>query len=166
MAFRKTFFSYGIALFGLIPALSGQQAILTSGADASGSGGSVSYSIGQVAYTHFGGENGRISLGVQQPHVVIMVDTDEPGLDFSANLFPNPASNAVHLEMDEHDFSKFGAGNLIYTLYDIDGKTMKREILNSPLTIIPIGDLSNAIYVIRVTHGDAVIKTFKIFKTN
>lgn len=166
MAFRKTFFSFGIALLGLISGLCGQQAILTSGADVSGSGGSVSYSIGQVSYTYFGGENGNVSLGVQQPHVVIMVDTDEPGLDFSANLFPNPASNAVHLEMDEHAFSTFGAGNLVYTLYDIDGRTVKREILNSRLTIISIGDLSNALYVIRVTHADTIIKSFKIFKTN
>lgn len=166
MAFKNTFLTFGIALLVMISGLSAQQAILTSGADASGSGGIVSYSIGQVAYTHFGGENGHISLGVQQPHVVIMVDTDDPGLNVSANLFPNPVSDAVHLEMDPHDFSTIGAGKLAYTLYDIDGKTWRTGILHSPVTIIPVEDLGNALYIIRITHGEVVIKTFKIFKTN
>ena len=166
MAYRKTFFICGIALLALIPGMSGQQAILTSGADATGSGGTVAYSIGQVAYTNFGGESGHISLGVQQPHVVIMVDTDDPGLVVSANLFPNPTSDAVHLEIDRHDFNLIGAGNLVYTIFDIDGRTMRSEILQSPLTVIPVGELSNALYLIKLTNGETVIKTFKIFKTN
>lgn len=47
--------------------LQSQEAILTSGGNASGSGGTVSYSIGQTFYTTYMGANGSVSHGVQHP---------------------------------------------------------------------------------------------------
>ena len=47
-----------------------QQAINASGANATGSGGSVSYSVGQVLYTTNSGSNGSSAQGVQQPYEI------------------------------------------------------------------------------------------------
>ena len=44
-----------------------QQAVLGSGSDASGSAGSLSYSIGQVVYTTNSGSGFTLAQGVQQP---------------------------------------------------------------------------------------------------
>mgnify|MGYP003647362234 CR=1 FL=1 len=44
-----------------------QEAISTSGGEAVGSGGSVSYTIGQVFYSSLSGSNGKLTEGVQQP---------------------------------------------------------------------------------------------------
>jgi hypothetical protein len=39
-----------------------------AGGEATGSGGSVSYSVGQVVYTTNTGINGSVAQGVQQPY--------------------------------------------------------------------------------------------------
>lgn len=43
-----------------------QQGNVTGGGDATGSGGSMSYSIGQTDYLYTGSENGSLSFGLQQ----------------------------------------------------------------------------------------------------
>ncbi len=43
-----------------------QESIVASGGDASGSGGSSSYSVGQVFYSNYTGSNGSEAQGVQQ----------------------------------------------------------------------------------------------------
>ena len=50
--------------------LSAQENTVASGGKATGSGGTVSYSVGQVVYTTNAGTNGSLSQGVQQPYVV------------------------------------------------------------------------------------------------
>ena len=47
-------------------ALQAQQAVLTSGGDATGTGGSAGYSIGQTVYSTTSGANGSVAHGVQQ----------------------------------------------------------------------------------------------------
>ena len=42
----------------------GQQTIPATGGNASGSGGSVSYSVGQILYSTFSGTNGTVVQGV------------------------------------------------------------------------------------------------------
>jgi len=50
--------------------VSAQEAVLATGADAAGSGGKVSYSVGQIAYTSQTGSNGSVTQGVQQPYEI------------------------------------------------------------------------------------------------
>lgn len=54
-------------LLGMGMALQAQQATTAAGGDAIGSGGSISYSIGQVLYISNTGDSGKINEGVQQP---------------------------------------------------------------------------------------------------
>ncbi len=65
MKFIK-FFSVLVFLNG-IEACFAQQSVNTSGANGSGSGGSVSLSIGQVVYNFTTGTTGQVNQGVQQP---------------------------------------------------------------------------------------------------
>jgi hypothetical protein len=48
----------------------GQESSNTAGWNAAGSGGTVAYSIGQVAYTYESGANGNSNHGVQQPYEI------------------------------------------------------------------------------------------------
>src|SRR6056297_978638 len=68
---KKTVILIAMLLFG--PGLTGanaQQAMPASGGDASGSGGFVSYSVGQVVYTTHTGANGSVAQGVQQTYEI------------------------------------------------------------------------------------------------
>ncbi|MDD2634269.1 MAG: hypothetical protein PHW82_02085 [Bacteroidales bacterium] len=57
-----------ILVLGLgITGLQAQESVNTTGGNALGSGGSVSYSAGQVIYTNNTGTSGSVAQGVQQP---------------------------------------------------------------------------------------------------
>ena len=63
MKHKKLLFCTVLLLLS-IGALQAQEAVLSAGGNATGNGGSVSYSIGQVAYTA-SGTNGTVTQGVQ-----------------------------------------------------------------------------------------------------
>ena len=92
---------FGSGLLNLI----GQTTVGAAGGDTSGPGGTVGYSVGQVAYTNFAGESGSINLGVQQPYDIIMVSNTEPEIDLKATIFPNPTVAFVQLTLNETVFT-------------------------------------------------------------
>lgn len=76
----------GLGLTGLLA----QEKIIATGGDASGSGGSVSYSVGQVTYQTHIGTNGSVSEGVQQPYEIsIITGIDEAeGINLTVLAYP------------------------------------------------------------------------------
>ena len=73
MRYRKLKLSAALLLgFGLT-GLQAQTSVNAIGGDATGSGGSVSYSVGQVVYTTNKGTNGSVVEGVQQPYEILVV---------------------------------------------------------------------------------------------
>ncbi len=50
--------------------LQGQSTIPTTGSTASGSGGTATYTVGQITYKTFSGTNGTVAQGVQQPYEI------------------------------------------------------------------------------------------------
>ena len=61
-----------------------QEAIPAAGSNAIGSGGSVSYSVGQVVYTINTGTNGSVAEGVQQPYEISVVVGIEQAKDINS----------------------------------------------------------------------------------
>src|SRR5687768_9683521 len=129
-----------------------QMDFVASGGEATGFGGSSSYSVGQVNYINIPAEAGFISLGVQQPNLFLTVDVADPEIKVSANAFPNPANNTVHLQLDNLEQSVIGTKDLYYELYDTEGKILIRHQIISGLTTVDIETFSNALYFLRVTQ--------------
>ena len=151
---------------GCLVSLQAQHEVLTAGGNGTGTTGSISFSVGQVAYENFGGEGGSISLGVQQPHFTIIIGTDDPEITVSANVYPNPSNELVQLEFESQYTEAFKTGKLQYGLYDMEGKLLMKQEIVGPLTTVSIANLNSATYLLRITHDNTEIKTFKIFKTN
>ena len=63
---RKVLIAF--CLFGYGTAIQAQEAVAAAGGEATGSGGTVSYTIGQINYTTNTGAGGTITQGVQQPY--------------------------------------------------------------------------------------------------
>jgi len=145
--------------------LNAQNALGPAGGDTSGSGGTIAYSIGQVAYTSIEGETGNINQGVQQPYDIITVSTGEPEIAFSATLFPNPATTAIQLNLDQDIFNS-ASGTFTFWLYDPQGRLMQHQEITSATTIVAINELSGSVYFLRITLNENTVKTFRIFKTN
>lgn len=147
--------------FGLT-GLQAQEAILTTGGEASGSGGSASYSVGQVIYTTNTGSNGYSAYeGVQQPYEISVViglkETDS--IDFYLSAYPNPANDFLILKVNDYDNEK-----LSYQLFDINGKLLENKELSGSETQIQTNTLVPSTYFLKVAQENNVIKTFKVIK--
>lgn len=145
--------------------LHAQIAVSAAGGNATGTGGSASYTIGQVTYTNFSGEGGSVSLGVQQPNLFLSVGIHEAEITLSASVFPNPANATTSLKLEGDNASSVEDG-LTYSLYDINGKMIVQQPIQSSLTTIPMDKLTEGVYILQVRRQNAEIKSFKVFKTN
>ena len=147
----------GLGLTGL----QAQESINATGRNASGSGGSASYSVGQLAYTTNTGTNGSVSEGVQQPFEISEVTGIEEakGINLSVSAYPNPTTDYLTLSISEFEIS-----NLTYQLYDISGKLLQSEKITGNQTNIVMSNLVPANYFVKVIAGNQLIKEFKIIK--
>ena len=151
-----------ILLLGLgLTGLQAQESINATGRDASGSGGSASYSVGQVVYTTNTGTNGSVAQGVQQPFEISVVTglEEAKGINLSVTAYPNPTTDYLTLRIDEFEIS-----NLSYQLYDINGKLLQNEKITSDQTSIVMSNLVPSSYFVKVIQGNKEVKTFKIIK--
>ena len=147
----------GLGLFQV----SAQEATATSGGDATGAGGSVSYTIGQVVYSYASGANGSVSEGVQQPYEISEITGIEEAENISLDLsvYPNPTADYLTLAIEDYQ-----SENLEFRLYDIQGRLILRNNLTSGSNTISVQHLVMATYFLTVMDGKNKIKTFKIIK--
>jgi hypothetical protein len=144
--------------FGLT-GMQAQKAVLTNGSVALGSGGSMSYSIGQIVYTTNTGTNGSIAQGVQQPFEIFVGLEEGPGSNISCTVYPNPASAVLTLKVENLNNSVY-----TYSLYDLDGKLLANKKITGNETSIDISQLVAATYFLKVTDNMKVVTSFKIIK--
>lgn len=149
--------------FCFISALSfGQKDVVASGGDATGAGGSVSYSVSQVAYQSLEGSSGILTQGVQQPFEIFALSAPEFDDSFSVMLYPNPTSTSVILSLD---VSKFGLDKE-YKLTDSNGRVVFTGKITSDETVIDVRHYPSACYYVSIINGNKRVKTFKLIKND
>ncbi len=151
-------------LLGLgITALHAQVALPTSGGNATGSGGSVSYTIGQIVYTNAAATTDSIEQGVQQPYKISLVTGLEgtEGITLQYSAYPNPTTHSVTLKVED-----FKTEGLTYQLVDLNGRQLETKKVNAIETSIDMSDLAPAIYLLKIVDDHSEVKIFKIFKSN
>ena len=141
--------------------LHAQETIPATGGNASGSGGSASYTIGQVVYTTNTGSNGSVAQGVQQPfEISVVIGIDEAkGITLQCAVYPNPTTNYVTLIIENYKTE-----NLSYQLYDFNGKLLENKKVESNETSINMETLYRATYFLKISDNNNLVKTFKIIK--
>jgi len=136
-----------------------QQATTASGGDASGSGGSAAYSVGQIVYTTNTGTTGSVAQGVQQPYEIsITTGLAETGINLNLTAYPNPTTNYLMLQIDNYD------KDLSYQLFNISGKLLESNTIVANSTTIKMENYPQATYLLNVMDNNKTIKTFKIIK--
>jgi hypothetical protein len=137
-----------------------QQSANATGGDASGSGGTAAYSVGQIVYTTNTATTGSVAQGVQQPYEISIVSgIDNPTVNIELSAYPNPTTDYIKLKVEGEKFE-----DLNYTLVDITGKLIASEKITSSTEIIGMENLASACYLLRVTNNNKELKTFKIIK--
>ena len=143
-----------------LPTLHSQTTITAAGGNATGTGGSASYSVGQVVYTMASGSQGSILQGVQQPYEIsVVTGIEEENINLSFSVYPNPATDFLSLKIDNYDTEK-----LSYRLYDIRGNLLQNQNILAADTMIPMQNISKGAYILKIIFGVKELKTFKIIK--
>ncbi len=150
-------------VFGIgITTLFAQQGAIAAGGDASGPGGTVSFSIGQACYTSASGSANSLNEGIQQPYEISVTGIDEnaEAIILTAIVYPSPATDKFTLKIKTPDLQ-----NLSYGLYDATGRLISQSKIESEETMIEASQLAVAHYFLTVFDTNRIIKTFQIIKT-
>jgi hypothetical protein len=148
MRTRIVLFAFFMVLF--VSASSAQSAIITSGGNASGSGGTVSYTIGQVGYSSYSGNGGTVNLGVQQPYEISVItaieNTGNISLEFV--VYPNPVTDYLTLKITGELPAQCNA-----FLYDINGSLLLNKKVEINETLISLEKLIPGTYFLKISDN-------------
>lgn len=137
-----------------------QESANVSGGDATGNGGTASYSIGQVLYSTVNGSTGTITQGVQQPYEITNVGVNETELNISLIAFPNPTADKITLEI-----SNYNNERLSFQLLDIHGKLLYNGQIAAQQTVLNMHSLPAATYFLNIVSPEnKKVQSFKIAK--
>jgi hypothetical protein len=127
-----------------------QESVNASGGDATGSSGTVAYSVGQVVYTTNTGRNGTVAQGVQHAYEIFTVGIKETELSISLTAFPNPTMDNLTLQINDYNNEK-----LSYQLFDMQGKQLSSGQVIAEQTQIKMNNLPSATYFINLVNQEA-----------
>ena len=152
MLYKKKVLSVIFLLAIGLTSLKAQEAITATGGNASGSGGSASYSVGQVVYTNNTGAGGSVSQGVQQPYEISVVSgIDDQGITLSYTIYPNPTTVNVVLEIGtSSSVATQNIASLQYILSDINGKKLNQQTITGNQTTISMEQLPAGTYFVTI----------------
>ena len=143
-----------LLVFGLQTAQA-QEAVITVGSDATGSAGTVAYSIGQIVYTTNTGINGIVAQGVQQPfEIQTVLGADNFNINLQLAVYPNPitatSSTDLTAKVQIQILEDWTNGEI--TLFDMVGRPVYAgKIANTDGTsILEVSGLANGIYILQI----------------
>jgi hypothetical protein len=137
--------------------------IITTGNNATGSSGTVAYSIGQIFYTYIGESFYGVAQGIQHEETSDAFSEPLDNIEPKAEIvvFPNPTTDFVNITMEGYEAE---SGQRSYQIFDIQGRVVKQNSIDQNETQISLNDLSASIYLLQVSINNKVLKTFKILK--
>ncbi|MFZ1748649.1 MAG: T9SS type A sorting domain-containing protein [Saprospiraceae bacterium] len=153
----KILITFGIILLGIFQFYS-QNSIVASGGDSKGNGGSVSFSIGQIATSYITGQNGIVSEGVQYPYEIYIIN-DVDNLMIGLAIYPNPVADDLILK-----FTGIISDATSIMISNIDGQVLGFKDITDLETYIDMGGFPPSTYFLSLIYKKRLLKTFKIIK--
>jgi hypothetical protein len=154
-----TLFFLAFLLSLSVNAQTAHQVLSATGGDATGSGGTVAYSVGQIVYTTNTGTTGSVAQGVDQAYEISSVGIKETALNISLSIFPNPTSDYLTIKVEDYNNEA-----LSYNLINEQGKLVMNEQITNQDTQVAMSTLARGAYFINVLQANKKIQTFKIIK--
>ena len=149
-----------MVLFCATQLVNAQETIPVSGGEATGAGGTVSYTIGQLIYTNPTTAAGSLNQGIQQSIEFVTLSNPElTALTLKALTYPNPTTDFIILALKDANLT-----GLSYTMYDQLGRLVNKGTVATFETKIGMKSLPIGVYILRVQQNNKALKTFKIIK--
>lgn len=146
-------------LFSGLSTVQSQEVVLSSGGNATGSGGDASYSVGQIIQTTISGNDGTAIQGIQfyfESETLTIIDLDT---NLEIYTYPNPTTSILNLKIDG-----FNNQLLSYKLFNLLGVTVSSGDITQAHRKINLEDLPSATYMLQIINNNNTIKTFKVIK--
>ena len=140
--------------------LMAQERSVASGGEASGTGGTVSYTIGLPDFQTYSGTSGTISEGVQQAYELLSVNVHEWDKDFILKLYPNPVTDYLIIEVPETD------AELTYNILSHSGQLLKSGNLSEIKTSIEVRSFVSEGYFIEIRKNNQLVRHYQFIKVN
>ncbi len=156
----KPFLSVLLSCF-ITTVAQGQSTTSASGGNSTGSGGSVSYTVGQFVYSTNSSSSGSVAQGVQQPYeisIVTAINTNsEITLDYK--VYPNPTGGIFKLVI-----KPFRDDNIRFSLYDLNGILLQDKKIENEEVEISLESYPASVFFLKVLKENMEVKVFKIIK--
>lgn len=138
-------FSYGFVKFSLLP-----KKDITSGA-----------TLRQSANIYFDNNlpyiTNEVWHTIGEDFISIIASNTNTNLNILANIYPNPSSKSVNIELKENDLS-----NTLLKIYSINGNTILTLPLMSNNTWVDLNEFQNGIYLFSIEKNNKNIHQGKI----
>ena len=136
--------------------LCAQENTLATGGDGNGTGGTFSYSIGQIDYQNFS-NTVQVTEGVQQPveffNVVSLGEIEGEIIE----VFPNPMNQDLQISVEQ-------PADKTLVMYDSKGLLVRYQKITEQTTLLPVEKLSSQNYYLEIWNDHDQVKTFKLTK--
>jgi hypothetical protein len=164
---KKTQIQLAMLLLGLALTTSyAQQATNATGSTAVGTGGSATYSVGQIANETNTSAEGSVAQGVQHAYEIFEVSEGPvqfreiyKGVTLSVSAKLTPNTDLLLLQIPN-----LGASKVTFQLFTLQGKLVQSHNITQMQTDIDMNSLSPAPYFAKIMQGNVALKTFKIIK--
>jgi hypothetical protein len=155
---KKSIAFFSLAFAGMT-ALMAQVSVNASGGNVTGSGGSVSFSVGQSFYTAVSGAGGNIVMGVQQPYEIYVNGVELPNKPIAISVFPNPTAHMLQVQ-----FTELNPWPASYQLIDAQGRVVQKDNLSGQSDHVSMANLPSGNYFLQVIRNNKEIQSFSIIK--
>jgi hypothetical protein len=139
-----------------------QETLPASGDNVSGTGGNVSYTVGDI-YISNKGTTGSVDQGVQQPFEISVFTGIEVAKEIilTCSAYPNPTIDNLILKIEGIELEE-----LFILLCDLSGKILENKKIENNETIISMSDLVSGTYFLKImqTQKTGTLPEIKIFK--
>ena len=145
-------------LIGTNNLVNAQEVVSTQGDSYSNANGSIDFTIGEVIIDTGTDGTNDLTQGFHQSNwsLVGVVDHD---LSFEAIVFPNPTEDILNIKTQAFD-------NVMYSLYDAQGKLVIQNKLSAAQTLIQVSHLAAGSYSLILNNKTQKLKTFNLIKIN
>jgi hypothetical protein len=133
----------------------------TAGVEATGSGGKVNASVGQVFTNTNTSALFYTVEGVQQPYEISVITSNEELHEMAGGItvYPNPFIDGVNIKLE-----KSLGPDTSYLLTDFNGKAVKQGVIESDITSIDAALFARGTYLLSILNGNTLTKSYKIIK--
>ena len=153
---------YVLVIMIYVHFLQAQSSITSAGGAGVGTGGKLSFSVGQTTYNYTSSATATLSEGVHQPYEISII-TQSPNtmrIELSIAAFPDVTVNYLTLKIE----NQAAVSTLSYQLIDMNGLLLECKQDLSSETLISLNNYPTATYILKVTQDSKEIKLIRIIK--